>query len=535
MEYVYLLLSLNAVNCIDLLVSTNTGFVQGVSENGIASFMGIPYAIVDPLNQFGDTLEVPAFEGVYSAKDGTALCPQQDDITYDIIGTLDCLRINVYVPEGTNPDSLLPVMVFIHGGDFRRWNSNRGTYGPDFLVPKGVILVTFNYRLGPYGFMSLHRSDIPGNAGLRDQWKALIWVRDNIAAFGGDSDDITLFGEDAGAASVEVHILSRHSKGLFNKAILQSGSVLCDWAMAEPDINAPMKLAKYLGLDTDDVDDALNYLNTIDPKMVITASIDTGLIETFKPIVEQEFFLVKSMIRDKPSELLNGASLSIPIIIGFNSREEHPNVRYFTDSLDGHFKRANASFRAKMKNYFNLDDEDLDEAVSRVRYFYLPDNNAGLETIESMFDFDADFSLMYPSLRDSRYYVEAGATVYLYTFDYAGGRNYMKNRFRVKLNVGAIHGDEIGYLFQQSPEIHPRCSEINQDTVIINVMTYMWTDFAKTGNPTPAKNVFTWRPVIEEFSYALLGAKLQMIHHPYHRRMAFWDQVFETYGEYMKW
>ncbi|XP_063530567.1 acetylcholinesterase-like [Cydia strobilella] len=482
-----------------------------------------------------ETLEVPPFEGVYSAKDDTALCPQQDDINYKIIGTLDCLRINVYVPEGTNPDSLLPVMVFIHGGDFRRWNSNRDTYGPDFLVTKGVILVTFNYRLGAYGFMSIHRSDIPGNAGLRDQWKALLWVRENIVAFGGDNDDVTLFGEDAGAASVEVHILSKNSKGLFHKAILQSGSVLCDWAMAERDTQAPMKLAKYLGLDTDNVDDALNYLYTIDPKLVITASIDTGLIESFKPTVEKEFFRVQSMIKDKPSELLNEASLSIPIIIGFNSREDHPNVRYFSDSLDGYFKRANASFRAKINNYFNLDDEDLDEVESRVRYFYIPDQNVGLHTIEAMFDFDADFSLMYPSLRDSRYYVEAGATVYLYTFDYAGGRNYMKKRFRVNLNVGAIHGDEIGYLFQQSSDIHPRCSETNEDKVIINLMTYMWTDFAKTSNPTPARHIFTWTPVIEEFSYALLGAKLQMIHHLYHQRMAFWDQIFEKYGEFMRW
>ncbi|XP_063375066.1 acetylcholinesterase-like [Cydia amplana] len=482
-----------------------------------------------------ETLDVPPFEGIYSANGDKALCPQQDDISYNIIGTLDCLRINVYVPEESNSDSLLPVMVFIHGGDFRRWNSNRDTYGPDFLVTKGVILVTFNYRLGAYGFMSIHRPDIPGNAGLRDQWKALLWVRENIVAFGGDNDDVTLFGEDAGAASVEVHILSKNSKGLFHKAILQSGSLLCDWAMAEPDTQAPMKLAKYLGLDTDDVDDALNYLYKIEPKMVITASIETGLIESFKPTVEKKFFRVKSMIRDKPSELLNEASLEIPIIIGFNSREDQPNMRYFSHSLDGYFKRINASFRAKLNNYFNLDEEDVDEAEIIVRYFYISDDAVGPHTIEAMFDFDADFSYMYPSLRGSRYYVEAGATVYLYAFDYAGQRNFMKNRFRVNLNVGAIHGDEIGYLFQQSPDIHPRRSETDKDKVIINLMTYMWTDFAKTSNPTPGSHVFKWTPVIGEYSYALLGDKLQMIHHPYHRRMAFWDKFFQIFGEAMRW
>ncbi|XP_047989870.1 esterase B1-like [Leguminivora glycinivorella] len=247
-----------------------------------------------------DSIDVPPFEGVFTARDDTSVCPQQEDMYYEIVGDLDCLKINVYVPEKAEQDGLIPVMVFIHGGDFRRWNSNRHTYGPDFLVPKGVILVTFNYRLGPYGFMNIHRADIPGNTGLRDQNKALRWVKENIVAFGGDNDDITLFGEDAGAASIEFHLLSAHSQGLFHKVILQSGTILCNWVMAKPDPDSPIKLAKYLGMDTDDIDDALNYLYTVNPSSVVSASIDTGLIESFKPTIETGFFNVIPMIGKKP-------------------------------------------------------------------------------------------------------------------------------------------------------------------------------------------------------------------------------------------
>ncbi|XP_061706215.1 cholinesterase 2-like [Cydia pomonella] len=538
MKYVIaIIVCIGAVTCIDPLVLTKNGLVRGVEseDSKIDSFLGIPYAKVDVQNPFSATLNVEIFEGIYNATDDSVICPQKDDLEQTIVGTLDCLRINVYVPQGASSTNLFPVMVWIHGGGFRRWNSNRSTYGPDFLVTKGVILVTFNYRLGPYGFMSLNRSNIPGNAGLRDQLKALEWIKENIAAFNGDKNNITLFGESAGAASVEFHILSGHSKGLFHKAIMQSGTVLCDWVMNDPDTQAPIKLAKYLGLNTEDIDNALKYISKFDPHDVNKATIDIGYEESFKPIVEYEFENVYTMINDKPSNLLKKMFISIPIIIGFNSKEQQRNINYYLQSPD-YIESAKKTFKAKIDNYFQLGEDELETAEKLVRYFYIGSEDMKT-TVNAMIEFDSDFTFVYPSLRHSRYYTQVNsAPVFLYMFDYAGQRNYMKNRMNLTMEPGAMHADEIGYLFDQSFYTQP---DSVMDRIIIERMTSMWTDFAKTSNPTPTatKVPFSWHPSATEpkFDYAVLSDRVQMAQHPFYQRMAFWDTFFVTYGKKTRW
>lgn len=133
-------------------------------------------------------------------------------------------------------------MVYLHGGAFTFDNANVERVGPDYLVPLGVILVTINYRLGPFGkiyfrsktafflvqtgFLNLMIPECLGNFGLKDQNLALKWIRDNILAFGGDPDNVTLFGQSAGAAAVQYHMISPKSRNLFHRVILQSGSAL---------------------------------------------------------------------------------------------------------------------------------------------------------------------------------------------------------------------------------------------------------------------------------------------------------------------
>lgn len=125
------------------------------------------------------------------------------------------------------PSAKLPVMVFVHGGGF--YSGSSTGYGPDFLVEHDVILVTVNYRLGIFGFLSLGTAEYPGNMGLKDQRAALAWVQRNIENFGGDSQRVTLFGESAGGVSTHFHVLTSESQQLIQRAIIQSGSVLSSW------------------------------------------------------------------------------------------------------------------------------------------------------------------------------------------------------------------------------------------------------------------------------------------------------------------
>lgn len=141
-------------------------------------------------------------------------CLQYDQLLNVLVGSEDGLFLNVYTPALTGNDScgLFPVMVYIHGGGFLSGSGDAFLYDPVHFMEQRVVIVTFNYRLGPLGFLSLPEAGIEGNAGLKDQLLVLQWVRNNIGQFGGDPENVTLFGESAGAKAAYLHYLSPVSR-----------------------------------------------------------------------------------------------------------------------------------------------------------------------------------------------------------------------------------------------------------------------------------------------------------------------------------
>lgn len=169
------------------------------------------------------------WSGIRKAIKHGPVCPQVDIFHNKFIpGEEDCLFLNVYSPDLT-PKEPLPVMVLIHGGGYKTGSGNVNHYGPDFLVQHGVIVVTLNYRLEALGFLCLDNEDVPGNAGLKDQVAVLRWVQKNIVNFVGDPNNVTVFGESAGSASIGYHLVSPMSKGLFKRAIFMSGTPFNDF------------------------------------------------------------------------------------------------------------------------------------------------------------------------------------------------------------------------------------------------------------------------------------------------------------------
>lgn len=150
--------------------------------------------------------------------------------------------------------------MWIHGGAFLMGSGNDLIYGPDYFVNEGVIIITINYRLGSLGFLSTFDNNAVGNYGLKDSVMALKWIRDNIARFGGDPDNVTIFGESAGGAFVHYLMLSPSARGLFAKAISQSGSALCPWAFQPDPEEATHRLARTLGLHWRDNADLMQQL-----------------------------------------------------------------------------------------------------------------------------------------------------------------------------------------------------------------------------------------------------------------------------------
>ncbi|EEC11572.1 acetylcholinesterase, putative [Ixodes scapularis] len=228
------------------VVHTNLGAILGkqltVSGKYVDAFYGIPYA-VPPVRElrFKNPVPVSPWKGIFSATKKPLPCWQFDlrytsKITMDYlnrsISSEDCLYLNVWRPaslcsESGRCDARLPVIVFLYGGAFQWGDSSLVLNNPEnFVALSDVIYVTFNYRLGIFGFLSSGTKDLPGNMGLWDQNLALKWVQSHIGSFGGNRDDVTLWGFSAGAISAGLHAISPQSRDLFHRLILQSSTPL---------------------------------------------------------------------------------------------------------------------------------------------------------------------------------------------------------------------------------------------------------------------------------------------------------------------
>ena len=216
----------------DPIVTTTTGRVRGRAEEGVTVFRGIPFAAPPTgTRRFAPPVPPEPWSGVADAGAFGPRAPQNPSALEQLLGAReerhdeDCLRLNLWAPEGADG---LPVMVWIHGGAFETGTGAISWYDGARLARRGVVVVTINYRLGALGFLHLapfaDGFEGSGNAGLLDQVAALHWVRDNAAAFGGDPGRVCLFGESAGAMSVAALLAVPAARGLFGRAILQSGA-----------------------------------------------------------------------------------------------------------------------------------------------------------------------------------------------------------------------------------------------------------------------------------------------------------------------
>src|SRR5579864_9632693 len=237
-----------------VVVKTAFGSTKGEREQGVFVFRGIRYA-ASPVGTLRFRPPVPpiAWTGVRSAGDFGPACPQLVEIdpteNNNSVMSEDCLGVNVWTPGAD--DKTRPVMVWIHGGGFIEGSARNTWYDGAKLAGRGdVVVVTAQYRMGAWGFLDL--SDMggqdfgqSGNVGLLDQVAALKWVRENIAAFGGDPSNVTLFGQSAGAGSVGMLMVMPAARGLFHKAIMESGTPkeLNDKATAAEVSRTYMKIA----------------------------------------------------------------------------------------------------------------------------------------------------------------------------------------------------------------------------------------------------------------------------------------------------
>ena len=215
------------------LVESPAGQIEGEDLNCVEVFRGIPYAqtVTDEL-RFAPPVAVQPFSKKFTASRFCPIAPQSGFLNYDSTqsGGANYLCLNIFRPKGINPDSRVPVYVWIHGGAFAAGSGSIPLYDGSHFAKDGIINVTLNYRLGAEGFLYskklLTKYGTSGNWGLMDNIEALKWIKKNIGSFGGDISNITVGGNSAGAMAASALILNPQLKGLFQKAVLESGTLI---------------------------------------------------------------------------------------------------------------------------------------------------------------------------------------------------------------------------------------------------------------------------------------------------------------------
>ncbi|CAH0700840.1 unnamed protein product [Spodoptera exigua] len=502
-------------------------------DNSYQRYTGIPYASSEYKYRFKAPGPAPKWDGVFEATREHIRCPQTNfKFLSSVLGIEDCLTLNVYSPNHAWDGAPLPVMVFIHGGGFREGSGAPLLYGPDFLVRKGVVLVTINYRLNVHGFLCLGTKDAPGNAGLKDQVAALKWVQKNIRAFGGDPDNVTIFGESAGGASVSYHLLSPMSKGLFKRAIAQSGSSLTAFARQRDPLNQAVALAKAMGLTINDPQQLYEaFMNKTLNELVATEIPRVqGRLRfahlPFVPCTEQPIDGVEPFITDTPFNILTKGNYNkVPLIIGSNSEEG-----YYFAGLDNHETLKNLNFERSIE-VFDLKfptEKEKKEVANNLKKIYVGDEEISWKNIVQFSRYHGEPYFNLPEYIETDLILKTSdEPVYKYQFQYSGRRNMPK--FIAGLTFwsapGATHADELFYLFSLFP------IPIMFENEMIRTMTTLWTNFAKYGTPTPEGSEFNWPPTSQELPTRLdINRQVSIVHNPpYTDTVQYWRQLYDKY------
>ncbi|XP_063229167.1 uncharacterized protein LOC134534613 [Bacillus rossius redtenbacheri] len=507
------------------------------------SFQAVPFA-QPPVGElrFKSPKPVKPWTGVRDSREEGTYCVQ--DVQFPTTANIseDCLYLNVYVPQVASNASRtggLPVMVWIYGGGFTGGGGVKSIYAPDNLLNRSSILVTFNYRVGALGFLSMEHPDVTSNAALKDQVAALRWVRRNIAHFGGDPDEVTIFGESAGGISVDMHLLSPMSEGLFKRAISQSGSALA--VNFKPRYNATgeaFRLGAALGYNGTDADELVRFLRSVPAQDILKGQKLVGAEEGATATTLIAFPVIDAktqegsevFLTDVPEKLFRAGKVHpVPYITGFNSEEAKGGFTDLTQADMDSYNKNLEQFIPKSLNMEKGTKESL-ELAAKIKNFYFGNKSISFDTLPQLVNLASDNFMIYPVHRSAMLHVNYGSSpLYMYMFTYYGTLNLDSGNYTIK---GAAHADDLHYFFYQGSKLYSNAT--SDDMKVIQHFTGMWTDFNRFGDPSRHESV-KWTPATKTSrTYLQIDADLSLHRDAYKERMAFWDQVFDTYKKDVK-
>ncbi|KAK5900422.1 hypothetical protein CgunFtcFv8_025382 [Champsocephalus gunnari] len=485
------------------VVNTEGGLVRGENialEAGrhMDVFKGIPFA--DVPETFMKPKPHPGWDDVLDATAFKDICLQVSVFPNKTRGSTDCLYLNIWVPNNGSVSSDMPVMVWIYGGAFI-FGSSTGIeilkfvqYSGQELADRGnVIVVSIGYRVGSLGFLSTGEPELAGNYGLWDQQAAIAWVHRNIRKFGGDPENITLFGESAGGASVNLQILSPHNKGLFKRAIAQSGVAVCPWTIKKNPREYAVEVALKVNCPTDER--MASCLKEIDPVDLILAGSFNFSRNSSDPIVyhlelsDPIFYYLElspvidgDFLPDHPSKLFHNAA-DIDFIAGVNDMDGHifasidfPRVNF--DLLPVPVEEVEKLLAAFTKH---KGDAALQAALSLYNSTWEP--TPSQESIKkTLVDIETDFLFLASTQAALKLHADNAKTGRTYSY-LLSQPNQLGGIFKPYPKwMGADHTDDVPYVFGK-PFTAPLLYPLKKHRDLSGYMIAYWANFARTGDP----------------------------------------------------
>ena len=441
------------------VAETASGLVEGEAATGITVYRGVPYA-APPVGDLRWRAPQPAahWGGVREAKTVGPACMQSGDPWppwSPVTATSeDCLTLNVWVPEGTKG---LPVMVWIHGGGWSAGSGSAAAYDGVALARHGVVVVTFNYRVGPFGFLahpglSAEAGGVSGNYGLLDQIAALEWVQANIAAFGGDPKRVTAFGQSAGSMSIVLLTVMPRAKGLFAQAIGESGGVFIPPAISPSAAGFVLKGAESEG---EAFASAMNA-RTVEEMRALPAEA----LAVAKGAGGFHFILDANLVPEEPYvAYVAGRQALVPLLLGTNADE---GLSFFdVKSVTA------ANFSEGLRGSLGVLPPPLLAAYPAATDEQAKASRGALER---------DLRFGYDMWAWTRLAAKSAAPVFAYRFE----QRPPWPKGSAWAEWGAGHGAELPYVFGT---LDAGWAWSDDDRRAAEMMAAYWTNFAKTGNP----------------------------------------------------